>query len=190
MLTISKAFIPHSCLLYCLCENTEYPGSFENRLVSSYFKWVPNYILFLAKLEREGRPFWSIDLSSKLSLTCGKNVNYYKSVHHPIPTRRNREHYGNFKNKSVRSLFTRYISFLTKLKKRGRPFLQDARRGRDCEITLKSTWLSLEMKKSSLLWKFEIILPVLFLLDPYDKFVDRFQDLSKVKNPAVSKTMT
>ena len=28
----------------------------------------------------------SIDLSSKLSLTCGDNVNYYKSVHHPIPT--------------------------------------------------------------------------------------------------------
>ena len=28
----------------------------------------------------------SIDLSSKLSLTSGGNVNYYKSVHHPIPT--------------------------------------------------------------------------------------------------------
>ena len=28
----------------------------------------------------------SIVLSSKLSLTCGGNVNYYKSVHHPIPT--------------------------------------------------------------------------------------------------------
>ena len=27
----------------------------------------------------------SIDLSSKLSLTYGGNVNYYKSVHHPIP---------------------------------------------------------------------------------------------------------
>ena len=27
----------------------------------------------------------SIILSSKLSLTCGSNVNYYKSVHHPIP---------------------------------------------------------------------------------------------------------
>ena len=27
----------------------------------------------------------SIDLSSKLSLTCGGNVKYYKSVHHPIP---------------------------------------------------------------------------------------------------------
>ena len=27
----------------------------------------------------------SIDLSSKLSLICGGNVNYYNSVHHPIP---------------------------------------------------------------------------------------------------------
>ena len=32
----------------------------------------------------------SIDLSSKLSRTCGGNVNYYKSVHHSIPTRGNR----------------------------------------------------------------------------------------------------
>ena len=28
----------------------------------------------------------SIDLSSKLSLTFWGSVNYYKSVHHPIPT--------------------------------------------------------------------------------------------------------
>ena len=28
----------------------------------------------------------SIDLSSKLSFTCGGKVNYYKSVHHHIPT--------------------------------------------------------------------------------------------------------
>ena len=28
----------------------------------------------------------SIDVSNELSLTCGGNVNYYKSVHHPIPT--------------------------------------------------------------------------------------------------------
>ena len=27
----------------------------------------------------------STDESSKLSLRCGGNVNYYKSVHHPIP---------------------------------------------------------------------------------------------------------
>ena len=38
----------------------------------------------------------SIDLSSKLSLTCESNVNYYKSVHHPILTGGNRKHSGNF----------------------------------------------------------------------------------------------
>ena len=28
----------------------------------------------------------SIGLSYELSLTCGVNVNYYRSVHYPIPT--------------------------------------------------------------------------------------------------------
>ena len=28
----------------------------------------------------------NIDLSSKVSLTCGTNMNYYKSFHHPIST--------------------------------------------------------------------------------------------------------
>ena len=28
----------------------------------------------------------NINLSSKLFLTCGGNVNYYRSGHHPIPT--------------------------------------------------------------------------------------------------------
>ena len=40
--------------------------------------------------ERRKKAFleWkSIDLSYKLPLTCGGNVNYYKSIHHPIPTR-------------------------------------------------------------------------------------------------------
>ena len=44
----------------------------------------------------------SIGLSSKLFLTYGDNVNYYKSIHHPIPTRENRKHPGDFENKSVR----------------------------------------------------------------------------------------
>ena len=47
----------------------------------------------------------SIYLSYKLSLTCGSNANYYKSVHHPVPTRENREHHGNFQNKLVSSPF-------------------------------------------------------------------------------------
>ena len=47
----------------------------------------------------------SIDLSYELFLTCGDNVNYYKSVHHPIPTRENMEYHDNFQNKSVSSAF-------------------------------------------------------------------------------------
>ena len=42
-------------------------------------------------------------LSYKLSMGRGGNVNYYKRVHHPIPTRGKREHPGNFQNKSVSS---------------------------------------------------------------------------------------
>ena len=59
MLNISKVFTI-LCLL-CLCENREYPGSFQNESVSSSFKRVPKYILFLNKLKGEGRPFqlWS-----------------------------------------------------------------------------------------------------------------------------------
>ena len=49
---------------------------------------MPKYLLFLAK--GEGRLFWSgqasIDLSTKLSFTCGGNLDYYKSIPHPILT--------------------------------------------------------------------------------------------------------
>ena len=37
-----------------------------------------------------------IDLSYKVSLTCGGNAKYYESVNHPILTGGNREHPGNF----------------------------------------------------------------------------------------------
>ena len=40
----------------------------------------------------------SIGLSYEL--TCGVNVIYYKSVHHPIPTLKNRKQPGNYQNKS------------------------------------------------------------------------------------------
>ena len=42
----------------------------------------------LSQTERGKNAFleWkSIDLSSKLCLTCGGNINYYKSFYHPIP---------------------------------------------------------------------------------------------------------
>ena len=39
------------------------------------------------------------------SFTCGDNVKCHKGVYHPIPTRENKEHPGNFQNKSVSSAF-------------------------------------------------------------------------------------
>ena len=53
------------------------------------FKSVPKYIPFLTKVKGVGRTFLegaSIDLSSKLSLTYGGNVNHYKSAHHLFST--------------------------------------------------------------------------------------------------------
>ena len=47
----------------------------------------------------------NIALSYKLSLICGSNDDYFKIVCHPIPTRKNKEHLDNFKNKSVSSTF-------------------------------------------------------------------------------------
>ena len=55
----------------------------------------------------------SIDLSHELSLTCGGNVNYYKSVYQPIPTHENSEHPGNFQSESVRSAFNELLCHFT-----------------------------------------------------------------------------
>ena len=60
----------------------------------------------------------SIELPNELSLTCGDNAKYYKSVHHPISSPDNKEHPANFQNKSVSSAFSlvsKYILFLAKL---------------------------------------------------------------------------
>ena len=62
----------------------------------------------LCSCQTEGRKkvflqWTSIDLSSKLSLSCWGNVNCYKSVHHPVPTYENRENPVNFQKKSVSS---------------------------------------------------------------------------------------
>ena len=89
-----------------------------------------------------------ISLSSKLSLTCGGNVNYYKSARHPIPTRANREHPG---------WVSSYILFFAKLK------------GREEEglfWRVQEGWKRDE--KVSPFVKFEIIPPLpCFLLDPF-----------------------
>ena len=49
---------------------------------------MPEFIVF-GQTEARRKAFFewaNIDLSSKLSLTCGGNVNYYKSVHQLILT--------------------------------------------------------------------------------------------------------
>ena len=73
---------------------------------------------------------------------------------------------------------------------------EGGKKGLFCKSTKRGTTLQdydlvdIRHKKVSSFVKFEIILPLLcFLLDPFtnkhcDKLVDRFQDLSKVKNPA------
>ena len=111
----------------------------------------------------------SIDLSYELSLTCGVNVNYYKNVHHPIPTRENREHLGNFQNKSVSFAFSwvsRYILLLVKLKEKVRPFLEGLKRVATLWDYPQEQLVVLREEKVSPFVKFEIILYLLcFLLD-------------------------
>ena len=68
MLTLAKCS-PYS--FYSACENRECYGSFQKQISKLFFQMSAKYILFLAKLKGEGKPFLegtSIDLSSKLSL--------------------------------------------------------------------------------------------------------------------------
>ena len=94
----------------------------------------------------------------------GGNVNYYKSVHHPIPTWGNREHPGNFQSKSVSSPFnwvSRYILFWPKLKGKGRPFSRCARWRTTLWDYPKVYLVVIRDEKSPTFVKFEIILPLL-----------------------------
>ena len=88
-----------------------------------------------------------IDLSSKLSLTCGVNVNYYKSVHHPIPT----QHPGNFQNKSVSSLFNSVSRYIMS---------RGARRGNAFWDYSQAYLVVIKDEKVCPFVKFEIILPL------------------------------
>ena len=58
----SKLSLPYGVMLtilmfYSACGNREYSGGFQNKSVSSSFKWVSKYILSLAKLKERRRPF-------------------------------------------------------------------------------------------------------------------------------------
>ena len=65
--SLCKLFFPKSAQVYSI------PCKTEGR-TKSFSEWK------------------SIDFSYELSLTCGGNVNYYKSVNHSIPIHENREH--------------------------------------------------------------------------------------------------
>ena len=112
----------------------------------------------------------SIDLSYELSHTCRVNVNYYKSVHHPIPTSENRKHPSNFQNKLMSLAFnwvSKYILFLAKLKGRGRPFLEGPSTGATFWDYPQKHLFVIGDEKVSTFVKFQKILPLLcFLLDP------------------------
>ena len=113
---------------------------------------------------------WTIiNLSSKLFFTCGVNVKYFKSGHHPLPTLPVgiRNTLTIFKtNQSVR--VSRYIFFLVKLKGRGRHFLDGAKRGATLWYYTQEHLVFIRDEKVSLFVKFEIILTPfpLFLFNP------------------------
>ena len=107
---------------------------------------MPKSILFLAKLRGE-KSFLegaSIDLSSKLSLTCEGNVNHREGVHDPLSTLPVgiENTLVIFLNKSVSSslkLVSRYVFFLAKLKRRGKPiFGGGKKKGGGCIVRLHS----------------------------------------------------
>ena len=93
------------------------------------------------------------------------NVNYYKSVYHPIPTLP-----MEIENKSVSSPFnlvSRYILFFVKLKGKERPFLVGARRGATLQDYPQEHLAIIRDEKVTLFVKFEIILPLLcFFIGP------------------------
>ena len=96
-----------------------------------------------------------------LSLTRGGNVNYYESVHHPIPTLANREHPDNFQNKSVKYPFnweSSYILFLAKLKGKESSFLEGA-----IALVCRKKWKNLSLSET---WN-DPTPPLFFIRPPY-----------------------
>ena len=89
-----------------------------------------------------------VDLSSKLSIKHGGNINYYKSVHHPIPTLSVRTgntlwQFSKQINKLSFQLSFRIYSLLAQTEGERKTFIGRAQEGGPhCEIILKSTWLS------------------------------------------------
>ena len=91
--------------------------------ISFFIFYFFSFLLFLFFLNgSDGPPY---------HLLHGGNVNYYKCVYQPIPTTENREHSGNFQEKSVGSAFKWVLPFY---------FLKWSRYFSDCKRTfLEST---------------------------------------------------
>ena len=118
-----------------------------------------------------------------------------------LPSCGNREDPDNFQNKSVISSFTwvsRYILFLAKLKRRKGLFGGCNKGG--CIVRLPPRVFGCHKKRKSLtfceIWNNPTPPLLLFRLpyewapkdmEFYDKFMDRFQSLSKVQDLAVNK---
>ena len=140
MLTMSKVFTFPSLL--CLCGNKEYPGSFLNKLVSSFLKWVCKYILFLAKLKGKGTPFW-IEKAKNFPLNYLLHVGVMLTITKVFMILI--LIVGSFRKKSLSSPFSwvsRHISSWPNWRREDGLFWRVQERGPDCEITPKSTWLS------------------------------------------------
>ena len=89
----------------------------------------------------------SIDLFSKVSLKCRGNISY-KSVHHPIPTRGNKEHPSKFQNKSCSKLSfqlnVQVYSLLGQTEGEGKSFFGGFKKGKvtNYEITPQENLVS------------------------------------------------
>ena len=109
----------------------------------------------------------SINLSSKLSLTCRGNINYNKSVHYPILALK-----SHFQNKSVSSLFNwmcKYVFFSAKVKEEERPFLEGARRGATLWDYPQEHLVAIRNEESLLVRNLKNPIPPLFLIKlPYN----------------------
>ena len=136
--------------LLCLYGNREYPGSFQNKVLSSKL-----FFHVTAKVKWKGGSFWSGQaLSAKLSLTSRGNVNYYKSVHYPIgilPVEKGTkwQFSKQISNFSFQLSFQRYF-LLAQTEGKKRPFLEECKEGHLVDI---------RDEKVSPFVKFEIILP-------------------------------
>ena len=128
---------------------------------------MPGYILLLAKLKEEGRSFQSEQAKTyplNYLLHVGVKLTFIKVfIILFYPACWNREHPGNFQNKSVSSSFSsvsRYVLFLAKVKGRGRPFWRVQEGGRIVRLPPRAFGCHKRWKVSTFV-KFKIILLLL-----------------------------